>query len=59
MQGGGEWRGPHGLRKWFHPKGNTIGLKDTHLPSKVVHELSRTHREALLESLQRASCDCG
>src|ERR1700722_13922749 len=40
MQGSGEWRGPHSLRKSIHPKGGTIGLQDAHPQSEVAHELS-------------------
>ena len=47
IQGGGEWRGPHSLRKSIHPKGGTIGLQDAHPPSEVAHEFSRTRRRPL------------
>jgi hypothetical protein len=46
IQGGGEWRGPHSLRKSIHPKGRTIGLQDAHPPSEVAYELSRAHQRA-------------
>jgi hypothetical protein len=46
IQGGGEWRGPHSLRKSIHPKGGTIGLQDAHPPSEVAYKLSRTHWRA-------------
>jgi hypothetical protein len=46
IQGSGEWRGPHSLRKSLQPKGGTIGLQDAHPPSEVAHELSRTHQRA-------------
>jgi hypothetical protein len=44
IQGSGEWRGPHSLRKSIHPKGGTIGLQDAHPPNGEAHELSRTHQ---------------
>ena len=47
IQGRGEWRGPHSLRKSIHPKGGTIGLQDAHPPSEVAHELSRTRHRPL------------
>ena len=34
IQGSGEWRGPHNLRKSLHPKGDTIGLQDPRPPSE-------------------------
>jgi hypothetical protein len=46
IQGGGEWRGPHSLRKSIHPKGGTIGLQDAHPPSEVAHAHRRSARLA-------------
>jgi hypothetical protein len=31
IQGGGEWRGPHSLRKSLHPNDATVGMQNSNL----------------------------